>query len=450
MHPRAATLVLVALTPLLMAPSCGVQLQNCDTSSHYWGAHALEPDGTLDVLRVDHDGATWERRARPWSAPTTVLALPGTAGGIYLPRVAAPGGERLLVSGPAGALTGNLYDLDRSGAHLVPLGAEPGDHVDFAAALDGATPYVLAARYHSGSQVTLTFLSGPAASGTDWSPLGSVDATLPAPLPSSPTDAAVEGEPVALVREASGDLVGFELAAGLVTLSAAGTISQPALALPHPPLAAAATRSASGQAIVYLLTEDASVTPLTMRLDRIRHEGATFTVETLAIVAPWQLTLVDDRINSQVAAIDEHHVVVLAATIGDPSGDYWLFYLSEAADGSWSVEVPCVGTRCDNANLQRGYTRLAVGAGPLIAVNGGDPSGGSLSGAVSVLDRSAGQWTATGAGAEGDFVFHPCEHVQGCAAAPGRPAGGAGGVALFVAALLAAALRRGRTARSVK
>jgi MYXO-CTERM domain-containing protein len=433
-----------------MAPSCGATVVDCTTASHWAGAHALEADGTLDILHCDHTAATWERVAPPWTAtPTPILSFPGASSWTYLPRVVtAPLGGRIFVRGPAGSLVDALYDIDPAGANLVSFGAMPLDHVDFAATFAGTTPYLLAGRYEQSGKLTLSFLRGPSAAGTGWVPLGSYGAMLPQPLPVGANNAPVQGQPIALVQEANGDLVGFELTAGLAVLSASGTLTQPVVTLPHTPIdSVTATLSPSGQAIVYLLADDTSVTPVRMRIDRIVHSGTSWTVETLPVQAPWTVDSFN-RMNSEIAAYDPTHLMVLEATIGDTTG-YALYSITQATDGTWPLAVPCTDPHCDNANRQQvGFTRLAIAPGPIYAVNGGnpDPNSADFNGDVQVVSQTTTGWSAAYPGPESEATVNPCETTQGCSVAPGSHHDFPWALAV-VAACAAALVRRRRPAR---
>jgi hypothetical protein len=398
---------------------------NCDSVEFHRGVHAFDPDGNLHVVEAGAGGATWVRFALPWTdPPDTVLNLSGTGYPRYLPRVVAgPGGGRLLVRGPMSDTLGeDLVDLDASGGAVqVTTDAISYHHLDFAAVFDGATPYALVGHYAVDATVTLDFLQGPDATGGAWTSLDSLQFTGPPP-PTGSGDTPVQGTPLALVREANGDLVGYELTAGLLVLSG-GTLTRPALTLPHPSVtSAAATLDASGQAVVFLLAEDTG----TLRLDRITHAGGVWAVESVTTDASWA-GLHLDIINDQVAPIDDSHVVVQTIDIGN--NQYNLYSITRDAAGTWTWEVPCTSYRCDNVGLQHGYTRIAVAPGPTIAMDD------------VVISKSGGAWTGVTTAEENESIFHPCETCA-ITLAPARTSHAWWIVAIVVALSLRSASRR--------
>jgi hypothetical protein len=370
---------------------------------------------------------------------------------------AAPGGARLLVRGPIGALDGELYDMDANGAHLVSFGtpgASPLEWVDFAATWDGGAPAAIARRYTTDGRLTLSFLRGPASAGDAWSE-ARVDVSAP---PLTRDQAPVEAQPLAIVREANGDLVAFDVAGGLAMLSAAGKLSQPAVVLPHVPRSVTAL-VVDGAAVFYVLTDmpqaavadagvgegggtegdmeagastleggadggamdagDAgnprrgAVTDLDLHyIDRITHTAAGFIVDSLG---PFNGTSTQsmDLANDQIAAIDSQHLVTFMSTIGD--GDYTLFLIAPDATGTLKSNPICTNERCDNSTQWRGYSRLAVAPTGAVATNGGFPQGdpsANDNGLLTVLDVSSTPPRMSAAGSESSRVDHPCETVK--------------------------------------
>jgi hypothetical protein len=414
---------------------------NCTTTEIYSGAHAFAGDGTLAILDSDHTGVTWRRAAPPWSAAATDVRRMADAnqadGGRPLPRIAAsPDGTRLLVRGAIGRLDARIYDLDATGAgpQLVPVGATVSDTLDFAVTFADTTPYLLLRDSNTSHDLSLTFFKGPASVGGSWTPLGSW--TTPGTAATALSDGAVQGQLLTLAREATGDLIGFDVDAGLAVLAmATGTITRPTLDLPHAVRAASATLSPAGQAVLFLLSEDpeaGTVLPDAggmgprWYVERATHEQGGWSVATVA--SGWWSIDSLDRVNSQVAAVDDTHAIAFLSTLSD-AGAFTLFEIAQAPDGSWSSTLVCTSARCDNAGWQRGYTRLAVAPGATVATNGGFPPNtntAGFGGTITVLHGGGASWTAAQVGPEGERIVNPCETIacdlRGAAARDGRGA----------------------------